>query len=35
MLERKIPQLDSVSFQQCDRGVQDFYITTNVSTFEE
>jgi len=34
MLERKIPQLDSPSFQQCDRGVQDGSITTNVSTFE-
>ena len=34
MLERKIPQLDSTSFQQCDRGVQDFSITTNASAFE-
>jgi len=34
MLERKIPQFDSTRFHQCDRGVQDFFITTNVSTFE-
>lgn len=34
MLERKIPQPDSTSFQQGDRGVQDFSITTYVSTFE-
>jgi len=34
MLERKIPQLDSTSFQQYDGGVHDFSVTTNVSTFE-
>jgi hypothetical protein len=34
MLERKIPQIDSTSFQQYDRGGEDFSITTNVSTFE-